>query len=125
MVLKLRADPPGGWRRAKCAGKVSDDYDPFFEDQDEAVEFCNGTVDGTECPIRHACLLFALQNNERYGVWGGTSELTRKAIRKKFPAGRDKDANPGWEWYSEDDALKGLKRSELQRELDKEQGQEA
>lgn len=124
MVLRLRAEPPGGWRKAKCGGTVDADYDPFFEDQPEAVPYCNGEYDGTECPIRHECLLFALRNNEKFGVWGGTNEITRKAIRRKFPARRDGQQNPEWEWMTEEDALKGLNRSELIRELEKEQSED-
>lgn len=25
-----------------------------------------------QCPIRDACLSFALESNQRYGIWGGT-----------------------------------------------------
>jgi WhiB family redox-sensing transcriptional regulator len=33
------------------------------------------------CPVREACLEFALANDERWGVWGGTSERQRRAMR--------------------------------------------
>jgi WhiB family redox-sensing transcriptional regulator len=33
------------------------------------------------CPVREACLEFALANAERWGVWGGTSERQRRAMR--------------------------------------------
>lgn len=128
LVTKLRVLPPDNWRKAKCKDTVigrygdPDFYDPFFDDQEEAVRFCNGTDDGNVCPIRHECLIYALTNNEKWGTFGGTSEITRKAIRKKFPAQRNKEPNPDWEWMSEEDALEGLDRSELQKELDKEQG---
>lgn len=41
----------------------------------DAKEACN-----TSCPIRTACLAFALANNEEHGVWGGTDGAERKAL---------------------------------------------
>ena len=34
----------------------------------------------TACPVRDACLDYALTNRERYGVWGGLSERERHRI---------------------------------------------
>jgi WhiB family transcriptional regulator, redox-sensing transcriptional regulator len=34
------------------------------------------------CEMRPACLDYALQNDERFGVWGGLSEKERLAIRR-------------------------------------------
>lgn len=36
----------------------------------------------TQCPCRVACLDFAIENNEKYGVWGGTSERERRVLRR-------------------------------------------
>jgi hypothetical protein len=117
VVLKLRTEVPQQWENAKClAVTVSQDYDPFFsedeEDIQEAVSYCNGEADGIVCPIREQCLLFALTNNEKYGIWGGCDEITRRAIRKKFPS-RGGKSNKDWKWMSKEDALKGLRKEEL------------
>lgn len=32
------------------------------------------------CPITEKCLQYALANEERYGIWGGTSERERRNI---------------------------------------------
>jgi WhiB family redox-sensing transcriptional regulator len=32
------------------------------------------------CDVRRECLEYALANNERYGIWGGTSERERRRI---------------------------------------------
>ena len=34
------------------------------------------------CPIRSACLDYALDHDERFGVWGGLSEKERLEIRR-------------------------------------------
>lgn len=134
MVVKLRYSPPDNWRLAKCSNvPLSPTYDPFFgeeldTEEDEAkahaVDYCNGSADGVVCPIRHQCLLFALTNNEKDGVWGGTTEVTRKAIRKKYPARRDGKPNPEWKWHSENEILVGLNRREIEAELRQELGAE-
>ncbi len=121
MVLKLRVEAPGGWKGAKCLGvKTADtgeDYDPFFDDDsvDDAKSFCNGTDDGVVCPIRQECLLFALTNNEKSGVWGGMDELGRRGLRKRWPL-KGKEPRPEWHWMETDEALDGLDLKELLEE---------
>lgn len=119
MVLRLRVTAPNNWDGAKCAGQVQrlpgevDVYDPFFPDEDkdpelaerDAVDFCNGTIDGTPCPLRDGCLIFALTNNERFGVYGGMTELGRKALRKKWPWRGGKLPRPEWRWMPTAEAL--------------------
>jgi hypothetical protein len=113
MVLHLRQEAPD-WTSAKCLGQATGpDNDPWFDneadgfsnDTEEAREFCNGTVDGRVCPIRERCLLFALVNNERFGVWGGTSEVDRRAIRKMWPWPGGSDPHPEWTWHPPGEVL--------------------
>ena len=42
-----------------------------------AKEVCRG------CEVRHDCLEFALQNGEKFGIWGGLSERERRRIRRQ------------------------------------------
>ncbi len=35
------------------------------------------------CPVRQACLDFALQTNQEAGIWGGTSEEDRRRLRRR------------------------------------------
>ena len=34
-----------------------------------------------QCPVRQACLAFALENGEHYGIWGATTERERRRYR--------------------------------------------
>lgn len=35
------------------------------------------------CPVRAECLAWALETDERWGVWGGTSEQQRAKMRRE------------------------------------------
>ena len=37
----------------------------------------------TSCEVRNRCLEYALENDERFGIWGGLSERERRKLRKK------------------------------------------
>jgi WhiB family transcriptional regulator, redox-sensing transcriptional regulator len=38
------------------------------------------------------CLEYALETNQRSGIWGGTSERERKSLRRKWLAERRRSA---------------------------------
>ena len=59
------------WRLAACHAT---DAELFFTDEVTAKLICR------ECPIREACLEWALTHKE-LGVWGGTTELERWRIK--------------------------------------------
>ena len=37
----------------------------------------------TTCEVRTQCLEYALENDERFGIWGGLSERERRKLRKR------------------------------------------
>lgn len=100
MVLILRTNAPD-WERknAKCLGIIDGPAqpDPFFGHERESADWelalaiCNGDYDGKVCPARHECLLFALTNNEAWGVWGGLSVQQRHQLRRHNP-------REAWQW---------------------------
>ncbi len=63
---------------ANCLGV---DPDLFFPERGastrEAKEVCRG------CVVRDDCLEYALQNGEKFGIWGGMSERERRRIRRQ------------------------------------------
>lgn len=39
-----------------------------------------------QCPLEAACLAFALENEQRFGVWGGHTERERRRLLKRRAA---------------------------------------
>jgi WhiB family redox-sensing transcriptional regulator len=68
------------WRdEAACRDVVTAEYDPFFADsaalQAEAITICGN------CPVRGACLTFAVRTFQQYGIWGGQpQQMIRRLI---------------------------------------------
>ena len=65
------------WRsKAACHG-----LDPtiFYPDETDDPSPAKAVCAG--CPVQSECLAFALQNPQLQGVWGGTSETERRALR--------------------------------------------
>ncbi len=67
------------WRRqAACRGVDPEVFYPVNDDDaEEAKEVCAG------CPVRQPCLEWALQDRERFGVWGGLTERERRRMLRQ------------------------------------------
>lgn len=71
-----RANADVSWQtQAACIGMDPDLFFPtplqgVFTGK-QAVEVCN------ICPVRDSCLDYAIDQGERYGIWGGMSERQR------------------------------------------------
>jgi len=68
-----------GWQeRALCA---QTDPEAFFPEKGgstrEAKKVCSG------CEVRAECLDYALENDERFGIWGGLSERERRKLKRR------------------------------------------
>lgn len=64
--------------RALCA---QTDPEAFFPEKGgstrEAKRICAG------CEVRTECLEYALQHDERFGIWGGLSERERRKLKRR------------------------------------------
>lgn len=62
---------------AKC---LQADPETFFPEKGgstrEAKRIC------TQCTVRDECLSYALENDERFGIWGGLSERERRRLKR-------------------------------------------
>ncbi|TQM63385.1 WhiB family transcriptional regulator [Klugiella xanthotipulae] len=81
-VPGVRSTDDGGqlaWQAdALCA---QTDPEAFFPEKGgstrDAKKIC------TSCEVRSQCLEYALENDERFGIWGGLSERERRKLRKR------------------------------------------
>ena len=68
-----------GWQdQALCA---QTDPEAFFPEKGgstrEAKKVCRS------CDVRAECLEYALENDERFGIWGGMSERERRRLKRE------------------------------------------
>ncbi|MFD5074107.1 WhiB family transcriptional regulator [Streptomyces sp. NPDC058371] len=80
------------WRDAAACRSVDPDLffpvgttGPALLQIQEAKAVCRG------CPVRDACLQWALDTGQTIGVWGGTSENERRALKRRMPGRRRED----------------------------------
>lgn len=71
-------DDEGDWQeRALCART---DPEAFYPEKGgssrEAKRVC------MSCEVRTECLDYALENDERWGIWGGLSERQRRRVKR-------------------------------------------
>lgn len=91
------------WDDAACKGAAKRlGYDPFFPniiDENGEEYYDDGTIwaafgDTTDyykeaksicdsCPIKEGCLAHALEEKERYGMWGGTTPIERRRVERR------------------------------------------
>lgn len=89
VLARLMARPvedPEPWQaRALCA---QTDPEAFFPEKGGSPRPAKAVCAG--CPVRAECLAFALEHDERFGVWGGLSERERRVLRTgRAAAGAD------------------------------------
>ncbi len=71
-------DSPLAWQADALCAQV--DPEAFFPEKGgstrDAKRIC------AACDVRAECLEYALQNDERFGIWGGLSERERRRLRR-------------------------------------------
>ena len=76
------------WRvRAECAGYPNSLFFPTI-DQTDAVQVEKARAVCEVCQVSVECLQYALETNQRSGIWGGTTEKERRSLRRKWLAAR-------------------------------------
>jgi len=45
-----------------------------------------------ECPVKNACLQYALETKQEHGIWGGTTEEERRRLRRAWLISRRRKA---------------------------------
>jgi WhiB family redox-sensing transcriptional regulator len=72
-------DNPLGWQSDSLCAQT--DPEAFFPEKGgstrDAKKICSS------CEVRAQCLEYALENDERFGIWGGLSERERRKLRKR------------------------------------------
>lgn len=70
------------WRaHAACA---ETDPELFFPDTTWSPRLAKQVC--AACPVQNKCLQWAMDTNERFGIWGGTTEYQRRQLRRVRPA---------------------------------------
>jgi WhiB family redox-sensing transcriptional regulator len=79
---ELLFEPDEGWRSsAACAGSNSDVFFPAPEDE-AAIARAKAICES--CPVREACLQYALATNQSDGIWGGMDSQERRRLRRRI-----------------------------------------
>lgn len=80
------------WRsRAACSGYPNTLFFPSSDGADDVSTVKPKKICAV-CPVIEDCLQYALETNQRSGIWGGTTERERKSLRRKWLAGRRRSA---------------------------------
>jgi WhiB family redox-sensing transcriptional regulator len=73
------ADDALAWQADSLCAQT--DPEAFFPEKGgstrDAKKICSS------CEVRSSCLEYALENDERFGIWGGLSERERRKLRKR------------------------------------------
>ena len=70
---------PEEWQQSALCAEVGGDL--WFPEEscvgNDAKSICQ------RCPVQEECLETALRNNEKFGIWGGTSPNKRKQLMRQ------------------------------------------
>lgn len=75
-LADLLGNVPEWQARALCA---QTDPEAFFPEKGGSTRAAKRIC--SDCPVRTACLDYALEQRERFGVWGGLSERERRVLQ--------------------------------------------
>ncbi|MFG2943984.1 WhiB family transcriptional regulator [Streptomyces adustus] len=77
------------WRfRAECRTEDPDLFFPVGTSGPSLLQTEQAKAVCARCPVRERCLGLALDTGQALGVWGGTDEAERRALRRRLGSGR-------------------------------------
>ncbi|MFE1590355.1 WhiB family transcriptional regulator [Streptomyces sp. NPDC058737] len=77
------------WREyAACRTEDPDLFFPIGTTGPAALQTEQAKAVCRTCPVREQCLRWALDTGQTIGVWGGTSELERRTLKRREAARR-------------------------------------
>ncbi|MGW4484301.1 WhiB family transcriptional regulator [Amycolatopsis sp. NPDC004368] len=69
-----------GWQQDAVCAEIG--VELFFPEKGENWHMRHAKQMCSQCPVRAECLQYALDNHERFGVWGGLSERQRRVLER-------------------------------------------
>ncbi|MGW2613634.1 WhiB family transcriptional regulator [Streptomyces sp. NPDC001500] len=77
------------WREhAECRTEDPDLFFPIGTSGPALLQTEQAKAVCRRCPVREACLEWAMETDQTLGVWGGTSETERRALKRRIRARR-------------------------------------
>ncbi|MFE2583095.1 WhiB family transcriptional regulator [Streptomyces sp. NPDC059378] len=77
------------WRfRAECRTEDPDLFFPVGTSGPSLLQAEQAKAVCAPCPVRERCLEFALDTGQALGIWGGTDETQRRALKRRLNARR-------------------------------------
>ncbi|MFJ1807972.1 MULTISPECIES: WhiB family transcriptional regulator [unclassified Streptomyces] len=77
------------WRQhALCRDEDPDLFFPIGTSGPALLQTEQAKAVCRRCPVREACLDWAMETDQSLGVWGGTSETERRALKRRIRARR-------------------------------------
>jgi WhiB family redox-sensing transcriptional regulator len=77
-------EPETPWDWTLLADCQYTDPEAFFPEKGASVREAKRVCAG--CLVRNECLEYALETGQRFGIWGGTTERQRRAMKPCKPA---------------------------------------
>lgn len=77
-LLDLDLEGTAWMLRGNCAQVGGDTWHP-----EKGGNTLAAKVVCRRCPVKAECLAYALERDERFGVWGGMSERERRALKRQ------------------------------------------
>ncbi|MEV5342669.1 WhiB family transcriptional regulator [Streptomyces sp. NPDC052773] len=72
------------WReQAACRHEDPDLFFPIGTSGPALMQTEQAKAICRRCPVREPCLQWALETDQTIGVWGGTSETERRALKRR------------------------------------------